>query len=72
MEGETSVVFKMFKVGVLERFPPPNERTIDEELFGLCLIKTVQEFKSRFELLSIVVDGLTEDTMKTIFINGLL
>lgn len=61
-----------FRGGVLERFPPTDERTAQEELFGHRQTGTVQEFRSRFEMLSAAVEGLSAETMKVIFINGLV
>lgn len=56
---------------MLECFPPTDERTAQEELFSLRMTGTVQEFRSRFEMLSAAVEGLSEETIKVIFINGL-
>lgn len=64
--------WEVFKWEVLEMFLPLDERSAEEELFSLRQMGSVQDYRSRFELLSTTVDDLSEDKMKIIFMNGLL
>lgn len=43
-----------------------------EELMSLHQTSSIHEFRYWFELLSTVVDNLMEETLKMVFMNGLL
>lgn len=61
-----------FKNEVLKRFEPDDDGTPYEELLTLRQMTTVQAFQSLFEVLSLMVDGLSEETLTVAFMNGLL
>lgn len=60
-----------FQNEVLMRFPTNQDRTPYEELLSLRQTDMVRKFRRRFELLSKAVEGMAEETLTTLFMNGL-
>lgn len=83
MEGEALSWFKWrvkrqafsgwgeFQNEILRRFSMDQDWTPYEELLSLRQTDIVREFRRRFELLSVAVEGMTEETLTTLFMNGL-
>lgn len=55
-----------FKLEVQRRFPLPDERTPHEELMLIRQQGSVNEFRSCFKLLSVTVEGLTDETLSVV------
>lgn len=83
MEGEALSWFKWrvrrqafsswaeFQHEILKRFLADQDRSPYEELLSLRQTESVREYRRRFEMLSAAVEGVTEETLTTLFMNGL-